>query len=69
MKMQTKIPKVVSDLLFNQLLAKSDWNFAIGIYICVSAFNDSDGSTNPDDDLAPVAKLEKYASSENIFNR
>jgi len=34
-----------------------------------SAFNDSDGSTNPDDDLAPVAKLEKYASSENIFNR
>jgi len=34
-----------------------------------SAFNDSDGSTNPDDDLPPVAKLEKYASSENIFNR
>lgn len=26
-------------------------------------------STNPDDELGPIAKLEKYAGSENIFNR
>jgi len=34
-----------------------------------SAFSESYSCENPDDGLTPVAKLEKYAGSENIFNR
>ena len=32
-------------------------------------YGDSDVITNPDDLLPPIAKLEKYAESDNIFNR
>ena len=34
-----------------------------------SVYGDSDVITNPDDLLPPIAKLEKYAESDNIFNR
>ena len=34
-----------------------------------SVYGDSDVTTNPDDLLPPIAKLEKYAESDNIFNR
>ncbi len=35
-----------------------------------SVYGDSDStSINPDDLLPPVHKLEKYAESDNIFNR
>jgi hypothetical protein len=32
-------------------------------------YSDSEVTTNPDDLLPPIEKLEKYADSENIFNR
>jgi hypothetical protein len=36
----------------------------------VSVYGDSDSTTlNPDDLLPPIQKLEKYAESDNIFNR
>ena len=35
----------------------------------ISVYGDSDVITNPDDLLPPIAKLEKYAESDNIFNR
>ena len=35
-----------------------------------SVYGDSDStSLNPDDLLPPIQKLEKYAESDNIFNR
>lgn len=37
--------------------------------IFFSAFSDGYGGSNPDAGLTPVAKMEKYASSDNIFNR
>ena len=37
--------------------------------IYISVYGDSDVITNPDDLLPPIAKLEKYAESDNIFNR
>ena len=38
-------------------------------YFLFSAFSDGYGATNPDAGLSPIAKMEKYAASENIFNR
>ena len=35
----------------------------------VSAYSDSEAITNPDDLLPPIEKLQKYAESDNIFNR
>ncbi|XP_023346768.1 serine/threonine-protein phosphatase 4 regulatory subunit 1, partial [Eurytemora carolleeae] len=34
-----------------------------------NTFSDGYGGSNPDAGLTPVAKMEKYASSDNIFNR
>ena len=39
------------------------------MYTNFSVYGDSDAITNPDDLLPPIAKLEKYAESDNIFNR
>jgi len=32
-------------------------------------YSETEAITNPDDLLPPIEKLEKYADSENIFNR
>lgn len=34
-----------------------------------NVYSDGYGGTNPDAGLTPIAKMEKYASSDNIFNR
>ncbi len=44
-------------------------NVVMPVFSPVSAYGDGDVPGNPDDLLPPVQKLEKYADSENIFNR
>ena len=70
------IPKEVSDefwrwyfflrLIF-QILCSVLLNF--GPFFVLAAYSDTDTVTNPDDLLPPLEKLQKYADSENIFNR
>lgn len=38
-------------------------------FFLITVYSDSEVTTNPDDLLPPIEKLEKYADSENIFNR
>ena len=40
-----------------------------GPFFVLAAYSDTDTVTNPDDLLPPLEKLQKYADSENIFNR
>ena len=38
-------------------------------FCAFTAYSETEAITNPDDLLPPIEKLEKYADSENIFNR
>ena len=60
------LSKTISTLVNNSLL-HAIWLTLLKFTILV--YGDSDVITNPDDLLPPIAKLEKYAESDNIFNR
>lgn len=54
----------LSDWFFESFVLTEFWSFFV-----LAAYSDTDTVTNPDDLLPPLEKLQKYADSENIFNR
>ena len=57
------------DIFFVWLIFRILCSYWILVLFVLAAYSDTDTVTNPDDLLPPLEKLQKYADSENIFNR